>query len=70
MPRNPKIRFSFGGQNYEVGMEAYEKSVIQLPDGRVLEVGMWLESMPPKPSLLKVRTNFSSIENAPLATKV
>lgn len=50
-----KVHFVFEGQTYEVGMEAYDKGLpIRLPDGRVLTVSTWFESMPPQPGELKI----------------
>lgn len=52
-----RIRFTFEGRNYEVGIEAYEQNLIALPDGTILEVGIWLETAPPKPrNLRRVKT--------------
>lgn len=47
------IIFGYEDKVYSVGYEAYEKNLIVLPDGRVLEVGCWLESSPPQPADLK-----------------
>lgn len=44
------IIFGYEDKVYSVGYEAYEKNLIVLPDGRVLEVGCWLESSPPQPA--------------------
>jgi hypothetical protein len=43
------IKFSFNGQNYEAGMAFYDKSRAVLPDGTVVQVGGWFETMPPQP---------------------
>jgi hypothetical protein len=53
---NTKIHFEFGGKSYEVGMDAATMNLpIKLPDGRVLHVGQWLESLPPRPLGLTFR---------------
>ena len=45
-----EIIFEFEGKKFSVPMEAYEQGLpIKLPDGRMLEVEKWLESMPPQP---------------------
>ncbi len=43
------IHFSFEGKNYVVGMDAYDKDCIILPDFTVLDVYGWTESNPPTP---------------------
>ena len=43
-----EIKFEFEGKTYKVGMEAYDKNLIILPDGRILKVTGWLESYPPQ----------------------
>lgn len=48
------IKFGFEGKQYEIAADAYEVDKIQLPDGRVLKVGCWLETSPPKPADLTV----------------
>ncbi len=48
-----EIRFNWDGKSYTVEMRAYDLGRIALPDGRVLEVGKWLESMPPKPTEMR-----------------
>lgn len=53
-----KINFSFNNEDYEVGIEAYDKNLdIQLPDGKVLAVNQWIESSPPQPEGLHVVEN-------------
>lgn len=47
---DPDIIFGYEGKVYSVGYEAYDKNRIVLPDGRVLEAGGWLESLPPQPT--------------------
>lgn len=52
---NREIVFDFDGKSYVVGMGAYNKDRMVLPDGIVLEVAEgWLESMPPIPQGLKI----------------
>lgn len=52
--------FIFEDKRYQVSIEAYEQSGnIKLPDGRILEVDGWLESMPPQPSISGVVTETS-----------
>lgn len=46
------IIFTFDGKKYSAGMDFYEKNRVVLPDGRVLEAGMWLERLPPIPQNL------------------
>jgi hypothetical protein len=58
------IRFSFEDKQYTVPLEACNSDVIALPDGRVLVVGKWLESLPPIP------TDFRVIGTLALATQV
>lgn len=48
-----KIDFAWKNVPYEVGQEAYDLNKIVLPDGTLLEVGMWLDSMPPQPRELR-----------------
>lgn len=44
-----QLTFTFEGKNYTVGHEAYNMDgVIQLPDGRFVQVDYWLESLPVK----------------------
>ncbi len=59
-----KIRFTFEGKSYQVGMDAYNKDLpIKLPDGRVLTVnGGWLESMPPQPQGLQLLECTEAVE--------
>lgn len=52
--------FTFEDKRYEVSDEAYDQGGnIKLPDGRVLEVDGWFESLPPKPSITGVTTEVS-----------
>lgn len=46
---NGAIGFEFEGQGYQVNPKAYELGFIRLPDGRLLRVDSWFETMPPKP---------------------
>lgn len=56
----PKIKLSYDNQDYEVGMEVYDKNLdILLPDGRVLSVTGWLERNPPQPDGLKELDPFT-----------
>src|SRR3989344_7967306 len=48
------IQFEFEGEKYTLPMDATYAIHIVLPDGRVLRVGRWLESLPPIPSRLTV----------------
>ena len=48
------ITFDFEGRHYKVDMSVYEKELIKLPDGRILLVSGWLETMPPKPRGLSI----------------
>lgn len=43
-----KISFEYEGEHYTTSMAAYSKSGIVLPDGRLLRVTLWLESLPPQ----------------------
>ncbi len=50
-----RIRFSFEGIEYTVGMEAHEVDCIRLPDGRILRpAGGWREIFPPQPMGLEI----------------
>ena len=51
----PPIRIQYEGKKYEVYMiDAYDLNKdIQLPDGRILRPGGWLESYPPQTGGLK-----------------
>ena len=42
-----EIAFTWHGVDYTVGIEAYDRRFIILPDGTVLEPG-WLETIPPQ----------------------
>lgn len=48
------IHFQFEGRNYQLPVTAGGCQNIQLPDGRVLKVERWLESLPPQPDGLAV----------------
>ena len=53
--------FAFEDKPYQVSDEACAQAGnIQLPDGRVLQVDGWLESMPPQPCITGVTTEVSS----------
>lgn len=52
-----KIIFDWRGQSYQAGMLASVLNLIVLPDGTVLEAGMWTDSQPPQPDA------FSEISN-------
>lgn len=48
---NPDIHFEYDGAEYSVSGDAYDKDcLIKLPNGKLLSVGMWLESFPPQPA--------------------
>lgn len=54
------IRFTHNDKDYEVDMEAYDQNrAIVLPDSTILDVGMWLESMPPQPANMQERQELS-----------
>jgi len=48
------IHFEYEGQTYVVSENAYNLNRIVLPDCRVIDVGYWLESKPPKPRDMSV----------------
>jgi hypothetical protein len=51
----PKIWFKFEDNEYQASMDAYYKNkYVELPDGRLLGVRMWLESYPPQMSGIHV----------------
>ncbi len=47
------IHFEFEGKKYVVSGEAYDTNLISLPDGTLLAVDGWFESMPPQPGNLR-----------------
>jgi len=63
---SPNITFEFEGQKYVCPAEAYDLSHIVLPDGRILSVNTWLESIPPQPQQIEVIGRI----NAVLATSI
>jgi hypothetical protein len=65
---NDQIIFGFEEKRYTVSVAAYPTGNIQLPDGRQLSVGMWMESYPPQVSGLKLVE--TPVDNAALATEI
>jgi hypothetical protein len=47
------IKFEYLGNRYEIPMEAYDDNYthVAIPEGPVLSLSEWLESMPPQPVL-------------------
>ena len=43
------IYFSYDGKEYTVAMTAHDMNLIRLPDGRLLQVHGWRETLPPRP---------------------
>jgi hypothetical protein len=65
------IEFIWNGHSYKVGMEAYDKNRIVLPDGILLEAEEWLESHPPQPiELHQIRHNFLGLGQDEIAKKL
>jgi hypothetical protein len=54
-----RIHFDYKGQNYQVGMEAYDKDCIVLPDNTVVYVNGWFETCPPQPGGISERGTLS-----------
>lgn len=54
--QEPELYISvfFEDKEYKVSMEAYQTNLIGLPDGRVLQANMWMESYPPQHGQLRV----------------
>jgi len=54
------ITLFYRGKEYEVADRAYDDNcLIVLPNGTVLEVGIWYESMPPQPGdIREVKTQI------------
>ena len=69
---NQNISFEFDGKKYEVGMEAYGRDMIALPDGKILAVLGWAESMPPQPVDLDTVefVGVTAPKNIPVAIEV
>ena len=65
-----KIRFNFEGKSYQVGLEAYDTSIITLPDGRILVVSGWLESFPPIPMRMRPVISILATEVATQAIEI
>lgn len=56
-----KIIFSFDNENYEVGMDAYNKNKdIMLPSGITIQVEKWIETLPPQIDAYKVIAETTS----------
>ncbi len=55
-PTPDHISFEFEGTWYSLPLDAADSDCIQLPDGRVLTVGYWGESTPPRPCQLTLKT--------------
>lgn len=53
----PIIHVFFEDKVYTVDIEAYQTNLIGLPDGRVLQTDMWMESYPPKHGKLTIVEN-------------
>ena len=47
------IYFSYDGKEYTVTMTAYDMNLIRLPDGRLLQVHGWQETLPPRPMSIR-----------------
>lgn len=68
-PPPPIIHIYFEDKEYTVDIEAYRTNLIGLPDGRVLQSAMWLESYPPQHGKLSIVENPDNTKVVP-ATRV
>ena len=57
----PLIYFSYDGKRYAVTMAAYDGNLIRLPDGRLLQVNAWFESLPPSPMNIQEMNSTASM---------
>ncbi|MBI3632841.1 MAG: hypothetical protein HY226_00960 [Candidatus Vogelbacteria bacterium] len=71
---NQNISFEYDGKKYEVSPAAYPGDMIALPDGRILAVLGWAESLPPQPmgfdTVEFVGVGETFINNIPRAVEV
>lgn len=62
------ILFAYQGVNYQADQRFYDESLVQLPNGVVLQVDEWDETMPPQPAdLTPIDANFAEGYAPPLA---
>ncbi len=59
------IRFEFEGKTYTAPAGFYDTSLAILPDGRTVTATGWLESLPPKPTGIKLVPTVKAIEADP-----
>lgn len=76
---DPDITFVYQGKTYTVSGQAYTRSQITLPDGRVLNVLAWGETYPPQPLEIEELNHafkaltpaaIALVMNSPLAEEV
>lgn len=64
-PPPPIIHIYFEDKQYTVDIEAYRTNLIGLPDGRVLQSAIWMESYPPQHGKLSVVENPDNTKVVP-----
>ena len=55
------IAFTFEGKNYLAPLTARHTNLIHLPDGRLLMVCGWVDSIPPMPTRLRAIPSVPAI---------